>query len=846
MVSRNSPCDSNRLRRFLDSPYGEDGGTCDLAEHLEHCEKCRSELEAMAGGRWWDEVRQYVKPSSDDEPGIQTQAAAPPDAEDADLNFLSPSDQPGYLGSFGPYKVLGVLGKGGMGIVLKALDPALQRVVAIKVLSPMLATSGSSRQRFEREARAAAAIVHNHVVPIYHVATDKASGLPYLVMPCIIGRSLQERIDHDGPLDMTAVLRIGTQAASGLAAAHAQGIVHRDVKPANILLENGIERVVLTDFSLARAVDDASLTQSGVIAGTPQYMSPEQARGEISDHRSDLFSLGSVLYAMCTGHSPFRASSALAVLRRVSDDQPRPIRELNPAVPEELALVIEKLHAKNPGDRYQSASEVAEVLGEVLANLQKPTRRKAVPPAQLAKAMPRRRRRHPVLVAGVIAALFAGLFAGVFAVKRHQWDPTDTMAAAQDSLRDALEEQRESQEGLREAQGSLHMAMAMVRAARHSAQLEDREQAEDNQREAEDRVREAEEGVRIAGANVRIAEGKIRDIERVLQEQDRVVALHSRDRTVRDRVNQLPTIVQVPPVPPVPPVAQYLSIAIPNGFVKLDPQDGLSFRVSFGDDDIKVVGSGKSVTKTFDLKDFSSVDVRGPFAVELKQDKKFKVAVTADDNLFEHLQVERVGKNLVVGFKGKNVSIRLNRDKPLKAEISLPSLEGLSLTGAAHATADGFKADQPVNLHLSGACQLTGSLQGDGLSVDANGASTLRLSGSGKDLRLRVNGASKLKMADFAASGKTLIINAVGASSVALKGDVTAAVIKLVGSSFADLQGVTLAAADVTAEGASHATIRVKEKLDYSVNGASHLNYYGDPTIGKSSKHGASHVTHKE
>jgi serine/threonine-protein kinase len=848
MVSRNSPCDSNRLRRFLDSPYGEDGGTCDLAEHLEHCEKCRSELEAMAGGRWWDEVRQYVKPSSSDEPGIQTQAAAPPDSEDADLNFLSPSDQPGYLGSFGPYKVLGVLGKGGMGIVLKALDTALQRIVAIKVLSPMLATSGSSRQRFTREARAAAAIVHNHVVPIFHVDTDKASGLPYLVMPCIIGRSLQERIDSDGPLDMPAALRIGMQAASGLAAAHAQGIVHRDVKPANILLENGIERVVLTDFSLARAVDDASLTQSGVIAGTPQYMSPEQARGEISDHRSDLFSLGSVLYAMCSGHSPFRASSALAVLRRVSDDQPRSIRELNPAVPEELAMVIERLHAKNPGDRFQSASEVAEVLGEVLANLQKPTRRKSVASVQLAKPMPRRRRWHPVLVAGVIVALFAGTFAGVAAVKRSQWDPNDSMAAAQDSLRDALEEQRESEKGLREAQGSLHMAVTMVRAARHSAVPEDRQEADNNQREAEDRVREAEDGVRIAGDNVRAAEEKIHQLERVIEEQVRVVTEREHTRT-RERMNHIPPMVPKPPVAPKPPDVtspKPLNIPIPNGLVMLDTQDGLSFRVSFGDDSNTIVGSGKSETRTFDLKDFSSIEVRGPFAVELKQDKKFKVAVTADDNLFEHLQVEKADKNLIIGFKGKNLSIRLTRDKPLKAEISLPTLEGVNLTGAARATADGFKADKPVNLHLNGACELKGSLQGDGLSVDANGASTLRLSGSGKDLRLRVKGASRLKMGDFAASGKTLIIDAVGASSVALKGDVTAAVIKLVGSSFADLQGVTLAAADVTAEGSSHATIRVKEKLDYSVNGASHLSYYGDPKIGKSSKHGASHVTRQE
>ena len=137
------------------------------------------------------------------------------------------------------------------------------------------------------------------------------------------------------------------QMADGLAAAHAQGLVHRDVKPANILLENGVERVKITDFGLARAIDDASLTHSGYVAGTPQYMAPEQARGEAVDHRADLFSLGSVLYAMCTGHSPFRADTTLAVLRRVCEDTPRPVSEVNPDIPDWLTEIIEKLHAKD-------------------------------------------------------------------------------------------------------------------------------------------------------------------------------------------------------------------------------------------------------------------------------------------------------------------------------------------------------------------------------------------------------------------------------------------------------------------------------------------------------------------
>ena len=165
------------------------------------------------------------------------------------------------------------------------------------------------------------------------------------------------------------------QVAAGLAAAHARGLVHRDVKPANILLENGVERVKITDFGLARAVDDASLTQSGLIAGTPAYMSPEQADGTKVDHRSDLFSLGSVLYALCAGRPPFRAETTLAVLKRVCEDTPRPLREVNPDIPDWLEAIIARLHAKDPAERFQTAAEVAELLGRHLAHLQQHGRR---------------------------------------------------------------------------------------------------------------------------------------------------------------------------------------------------------------------------------------------------------------------------------------------------------------------------------------------------------------------------------------------------------------------------------------------------------------------------------------
>src|SRR5439155_25027831 len=181
-----------------------------------------------------------------------------------------------------------------------------------------------ARKRFCREARAAAAITHEYVVAIHQVEEDEASQLPLLVMQFVDGESLQERLDGIGPLPLADIVRIGMQTAWRPAAAHTQGLIHRDVKPANILLEHGLERVKLTDFGLARATEDVKLTQTGFVAGTPLYMAPEQARGEPVDHRADLFSLGSVLYALCTGQPPFQGSTPFVVLKNVTEERPRP------------------------------------------------------------------------------------------------------------------------------------------------------------------------------------------------------------------------------------------------------------------------------------------------------------------------------------------------------------------------------------------------------------------------------------------------------------------------------------------------------------------------------------------
>jgi serine/threonine protein kinase len=240
-------------------------------------------------------------------------------------------------------------------------------VVAVKVLAPHMAATSPARKRFLREARSSAQIRNENAVQVHAVEEQP---LPYLVMEFIPGETLQQRLDRTGPLELAEVLRIGRQVAEGLAAAHGQGLIHRDIKPANVLIEGGPQqRVKLTDFGLARAADDASLSQSGVVAGTPMYMAPEQARGESLDHCADLFSLGSVLYVMCTGRPPFRATTSFGVLKRVAEDDPRPIREIIPEVPVWLCQVVAKLHAKDPDARYQSARDVAAVLADCESQL---------------------------------------------------------------------------------------------------------------------------------------------------------------------------------------------------------------------------------------------------------------------------------------------------------------------------------------------------------------------------------------------------------------------------------------------------------------------------------------------
>lgn len=372
-------------------------------------------------------------PHADAAPGTGREETEPfDDVEVSDLTFLQPSSEPGSLGRLGHYEVRGILGRGGFGVVLKAFDESLHRVVAIKVLAPELAATSPARKRFLREARAAAAVRDENIVHIYAVEEQP---LPHLVMEYVAGETLQQRIDRTGPFEVPEVLRLGRQIAAGIEAAHAKGLVHRDIKPSNILLEGlPAGRARITDFGLARAADDASLTRSGVIAGTPMYMSPEQATGGKIDHRADLFSLGSVLYVMCSGRPPFRASTTMGVLKRVAEDVPRPIPEIIPEVPHWLCDLIGRLHAKNPDQRFASASEVAALLASYLAEWEEhgrvanpidpPSGRagagmtKLVPTQPLPRIGPVRHHRFRVAAPLIILALAIG--AGSFALPRRE------------------------------------------------------------------------------------------------------------------------------------------------------------------------------------------------------------------------------------------------------------------------------------------------------------------------------------------------------------------------------------------------------------------------------------------
>ncbi len=327
------------------------------------------------------------------------------------LPVLGPPQGPGELGRLGHYRVLKVLGQGGMGMVLQAEDTRLGRSVALKVMLPEVAALPEARERFLREAKTAASIEHDHIVTIYQVDEDR--GVPFMAMPLLKGTSLEDYLKRGKPLTLGQVVRIARESARGLQAAHERGLMHRDVKPANLWLDASAGgRVKLLDFGLARPQQaDVQLTSSGMILGTPAYMAPEQVAGK-PEARSDLYSLGVVLYRLLSGRLPFPQTDTLSLLVAVATEAPPPLQA--PGAPPALAGLVMRLLAKKPEDRPASAKVVLEELKAVERELAGTSGPLAIPPAwpgpkTEATAVEPAPRRKGGRLRRVLAALF-GLF----------------------------------------------------------------------------------------------------------------------------------------------------------------------------------------------------------------------------------------------------------------------------------------------------------------------------------------------------------------------------------------------------------------------------------------------------
>jgi Putative auto-transporter adhesin, head GIN domain len=426
----------------------------------------------------------------------------------------------------------------------------------------------------------------------------------------------------------------------------------------------------------------------------------------------------------------------MGVLRRVCDESPRPLLEINPDVPEALEAVIERLHAKDPALRYQSAAEVAEVLGQQLAILQRPGARpiRRAPSAST----------HPVGAAQP-------------AIKKAE--PVDEWVSARP-----------------------HRRFRKLTAAALLVLL----------------------GLAMA-------------------------AMWPRE--------------EVPHYAAYRPAARFASPSEPA-----PPPDGqrgqpATVIITNQEDPRTIVGSGKPATKTWNLADFTAIEIHQPFRAAVTRADRFAVSVTADDNVLVHVEVTKEGAQLRVGLED-GLTYRLGRDS-LKLSIALPVLEAIVLTGTAHATIQGFDSDRPFHARLNGASTLDGSIRARDVRFDVHGASSLKLSGSAYDARLLAHGASKLELADWQVKGEKLTIDIHGASSARLQGSAKAATLKAEGASHLRLSDLTLEAADVVLTGASNAKIRVKSLLNYEISSASRLEYLGEPTIGKAKRSGASSVSHR-
>lgn len=772
-----SDCSESRLNSFLDDSLPE-LENAQLAEHLDRCEDCRRTLERLAAGsRLWAELRELapefgpespVRPPATEtvhEPGSRRTLTTD---EIIPLEFLGPPTAPGSLGRLGPYDVTGVLGRGGFGFVLRASDPSLGRFVAIKVLAPQLAANSAARGRFAREAKAAAAVVHENVVAIH--AVDSWNGLPYLVMPCMSGLSLQKRVDRDGPLATKEILRIGMQTALGLAAAHDQGLVHRDVKPSNILMEEGVERVKLSDFGLARAVDDVSLTQSGVITGTPQYMSPEQARGEAVDHRSDLFGLGGVLYFMGAGHPPFRANSTPAVLRRVCDDRPRPLRDVNPDVPSWLAELVDRLLAKEPSGRFSTAAEVAEVLKQRLAELQGPEKQQAVLPPISQSTL--RRGSFPMVNSIVFgsAVLLAGAMGGFAILPQGTDHAVNDVATA--------------------GPGGGGHAIGLLAAIGRG------ENSIIGSGQSASKIWEITDFTEVSIGSAFRAEIVRGDGFKVMTTSDDNLIEHI-------RVVKEGKILKISMEPDLnyrlkePLKAQ---IVLPNlTGIDLNGSSRANLKGFRSEGDFKLGLHGASMID-------GSIDLEN---ADFRVDGSSELALSGSANAAQ-LLVSGAGQLKLAKFPMKQCVLKASGSSVARLAVH---------------------SDRPFQAMLSGASTLEGTVDAGDIELFLNGSSRATLRGSAKDAKIMADGASRLDLEGLVLDARKVSLVANSASWMKLKGTSEVAEVLATGASQFKLSGLVVGEVQVKLSGSSEASVDARKSLQYHLSSGSRLDYAGEPPI---------------
>lgn len=360
MMQRSTHCfDDDHLRRLLEDTLGESERAA-IVDHLDRCLACADGLERVAAADdFWQSSAHSLRTDAFDSQCFESVDSAKPFSPVLKA-LLGPTEDPYSLGRVGRFEILGVVGSGGMGTVLKARDVDIDRVVALKLPAAHLLDSPAALERLEREARSAATIRHPSIIEIYQV--ERWRDIPYLVMPFHTGPSLTARINADGPMDVLESIQVARQMAEALAAAHDCGVVHRDVKPGNILLGKGTERAVLTDFGIAKIQSDAQMTATGVIVGTPAFLSPEQASGGEATPQSDLFCLGSVLWSMLAGRPPFVDLPTHTIVASIAAGKLPSLRPLRSGLPPWVYRLVETLQQPAPEKRPNSAHQCAEIL----------------------------------------------------------------------------------------------------------------------------------------------------------------------------------------------------------------------------------------------------------------------------------------------------------------------------------------------------------------------------------------------------------------------------------------------------------------------------------------------------